>query len=72
MSGLEYWKVTSADELEKVVSKFFQPSEHPILLEAITDADTDGRELRSMLARNRKKVTLSMRVKNKLARMIKK
>ncbi len=72
MSGLEYWKVISADELEKVVSKFFQPSEQPILLEAITDADTDGRELRSMLARNRKKITLSMRVKNKLTRMIKK
>ena len=71
ISGLEYWKVTGADELEKVVSIFFQPSEHPILLEAITDADTDGRELRSMLARNRKKVTLSMRVKNKLVRMIK-
>lgn len=72
MSGLEYWKVTSADELEKVVSLFFQPSEQPILLEAITDADTDGRELRSMLARNRKKIALSMRVKNKLTRMIKK
>ena len=71
MSGLKYWKVTGAKELKNVVSDFFQPSEHPILLEAITDADTDGRELRSMLARNRKKITLSMRIKNKLARIIK-
>ena len=70
MSALKYWKVTSAEELMREMSTFFLPSNCPIMLEAITDADTDGRELRVMLAKNRKKVSLTTKIMNRLKRMI--
>ncbi len=70
MSALKYWKVTSAEELMRKMSTFFLPSNCPIMLEAITDADTDGRELRVMLAKNRKKVSLTTKIMNRLKRTI--
>lgn len=70
ISGLEYWRVISAEELKNRMSTFFSPSEKPIMIEAITDADTDGRELRAMLAKNRRKVSLATKMCNRLKRMI--
>ena len=70
ISGLEYWRVTSAEELNNRMSAFFSPSDRPIMLEADTDADTDGRELRAMLAKNRKKVSLATKIRNRLTRMV--
>lgn len=70
ISGLEYWRVSSAEELKSRINTFFSPSDRPIMLEAITDADTDGRELRAMLAKNRRKVSLATKIRNRLTRMI--
>ena len=70
ISGLEYWRVSCAEELKSRINTFFSPSDRPIMLEAITDADTDGRELRAMLAKNRRKVSLATKIRNRLTRMI--
>jgi len=71
ISGLEYRRAKNAVELSRTMESFFQPTDHPIMIEAVTDADNDGRELRAMLDRNRNKVSFSMKVTDKLKRIIK-
>jgi 2-succinyl-5-enolpyruvyl-6-hydroxy-3-cyclohexene-1-carboxylate synthase len=72
MTDLSYRKVTNMEELRWALSTFFSPSSKPIMIEAITDADTDGRELRLMISKNTNKVSFAERVKDKLHRIIKK
>jgi len=70
--GLQYTKVTTLEELQEALNHFFDASYTPKMLEVITDADNDGRELRAILNGNRNPITLKRRIIEKIKRTISK
>ena len=63
---------TSLSELQHLLKTFFGPSNKAKILEVVTDADNDGKELRAMLQRNRKPIGLYRRIQEKIKRIISK
>lgn len=68
----EYNMATSLSELQHLLKTFFGPSNKAKILEVVTDADNDGKELRAMLQRNRKPIGLYRRIQEKIKRIISK
>lgn len=53
-SNLSYLSASNSKELDEALSSFYKKSAGPVLLEVFTDANNDGEDLRSFLAKNRK------------------
>lgn len=70
--GAEYNLATSLSDLQHLLKTFFMPSNKAKILEVVTDADNDGKELRAMLKRNRKPIGLYRRIQEKIKRIISK
>lgn len=71
LGQLEYFRAVNTDELHKCLQHFFEPSNRAKLLEVITNADNDGRELRAILNDNRNHISLQRKIVEKIKRIIK-
>ena len=67
---MEYLRAEDSEELNNCLLHFFEPSNMAKLLEVITNADNDGRELRSILKDNRNQISLKERVIEKIKRIM--
>ena len=70
LGQLKYSKAENADELKQCLQDFFAPSNTAKLLEVVTNADNDGRELRAILESNRNPVSLKRRIMEKIKRLL--
>lgn len=71
LGQLEYFRAVNTDELHKCLQHFFEPSNRAKLLEVITNADNDGRELRAILNDNRNHISLQRKIVEKIKRIMK-
>lgn len=71
LGKFEYLKANDSVELHKCLQHFFEPSNTAKLLEVITNADNDGRELRAIFKSNRNHISLKRRIIEKIKRILK-
>ena len=69
IKNVNHMVVTNQEELDKCLEEFIKPSDKPVILEVITDADTDAKTLKGFWNNNRK-VSKKEKVKNIIKRII--
>ena len=69
IKNVNHMVATNQEELDKCLEEFIKPSDKPVILEVITDADTDAKTLKGFWNNNRK-VSKKEKVKNIIKRII--